>query len=126
MEMRIVGIDCSTSDKSVAVAVGRLRDGALTIEAPIVCGGAAGPAKDVVLRRIGHDSPVMLAIAPLGWPLAWERPFRNTLRAVHLMFRHTGFFAARLTNSSSVRLVSSHWMLAPIGLHELRTGRWAY
>jgi predicted RNase H-like nuclease len=67
--MRIIGVDCSTNEGGVAVAVGHLDDGRLLIEPPIVCGGATGSVLEVLVRNIGEERPCLFAFdAPLGWP----------------------------------------------------------
>ena len=67
--MRIIGVDCSTNDRSVAIAVGHFRDGDLLIDPPVVCGGTSGTVKEVLSDQIGGQRPCLLAIdAPLGWP----------------------------------------------------------
>lgn len=65
----ILGIDCSTNDKNVAVAAGSLDKGTLAVEEPVICGGPAGRAADVILKRLRPGEPTLLAMdAPLGWP----------------------------------------------------------
>ena len=71
-EVTMIGLDCATDDAKVGAALGKWRDGALSVQRVTLCDRLA-PA--VVVRGwLGKaDEPVLLALdAPLGWraPLA--------------------------------------------------------
>jgi predicted RNase H-like nuclease len=67
-EVTMIGLDCATDDAKVGAALGKWRDGALSVQRVTLCDRLA-PA--VVVRGwLGKaDEPVLLALdAPLGWP----------------------------------------------------------
>lgn len=69
--MRIIGVDCSTSETGVAVAVATLELGHLAISPPLQCGGTAGAVLEVLSSQIDREEACLLALdAPLGWPTA--------------------------------------------------------
>jgi hypothetical protein len=70
----IIGIDCSTDDKAVAVAVGSATKSGAHVREVVVCGGIVGKAADVIFRQVRPGVATLLAIdAPLGWPSALGR-----------------------------------------------------
>ena len=68
--IRIIGIDCATDDRKVAVAVGTLSENCALVDNVRVCGGRAGRAIDVVCQTVRAGTKTLLALdAPLGWPI---------------------------------------------------------
>ncbi|MBM3493821.1 MAG: DUF429 domain-containing protein [Armatimonadetes bacterium] len=67
-EVTMIGLDCATDDANVGAALGKWRDGALSVQRVILCDQLAPVA--VVGDWLGKaDEPVLLALdAPLGWP----------------------------------------------------------
>lgn len=66
----IIGVDCAAEPGNVGLALGRLRNGELSIE-DVVLGSNARLPETTVGKWIedGGDDPILLAIdAPLGWP----------------------------------------------------------
>lgn len=67
--IRIIGIDCSTSDSSVAVAVGSATARGARINSVEVCRAKAGSAAETIKKLLQRQVPTLLALdAPLGWP----------------------------------------------------------
>src|SRR5882724_5685012 len=67
-EVTMIGLDCATDDANVGAALGKWRDGALSVQRVTLCDRLAPAA--VVEDWLGKaDEPVLLALdAPLGWP----------------------------------------------------------
>jgi predicted nuclease with RNAse H fold len=69
-EVRVIGIDCSTTESSVAVSVGHVdHDEEVVIDDVVVCGPPVRSSLDVVVDHIDSKMRTLLALdAPLGWP----------------------------------------------------------
>lgn len=71
-EVTMIGLDCATDDANVGAALGKWREGSLSVQRVTLCDRVAPAA--VVAGWLGEaDEPVLLALdAPLGWlaPLA--------------------------------------------------------
>ncbi|MPZ76561.1 MAG: DUF429 domain-containing protein [Deltaproteobacteria bacterium] len=129
----IIGIDCSTNDKSVAVAVGRWGSGRTSVHRVVVCGGSAGRAADVILSCFRSGAPTLLAIdAPLGWPVALAQSLIDHTAGVgipadpnRLFRRDTDRIVKAMVNQQPLDVGAdriartAHWALGL--LEELRT-----
>jgi len=67
-EVTMIGLDCATDDANVGAALGKWREGSLSVQCVTLCDRF--PPAAVVGGWLGKaDEPVLLALdAPLGWP----------------------------------------------------------
>jgi hypothetical protein len=120
----IVGIDCSTDDKAVAVAIGSATTTGADVRNVVVCGGDVGKAADVVFRQLRPGAVTLLAIdAPLGWPSALGRALVAHRAGMVIEQESNQLF--RRTTDRTVKSVIGQQPL-DVGADRIaRTARWA-